>query len=47
MECGNWFLHHRSPEDLIKLGMECGIPEENISVKSEPLGVNLFMHILK
>lgn len=47
MECGNWFLHHRSPEDLIKLGMECGIPEENISVKSEPLGVNLFMHIWK
>jgi len=45
MECGNWFLHHRSPDDLIKIASECGIPREKIAVKSEPLGVNLFMHI--
>ncbi|MBN1365170.1 MAG: class I SAM-dependent methyltransferase [Syntrophaceae bacterium] len=45
MECGNWFLYHRSPDDLIKIAGECGIPREKISVKSEPLGVNLFLHI--
>ncbi len=45
MECGNWFLHHRSPEDLIKITEECGVPREKISVKSESLGVNLFLHI--
>jgi extracellular factor (EF) 3-hydroxypalmitic acid methyl ester biosynthesis protein len=45
MECGNWFLHHRSPDDLIKIASECGIPRDKISVKSESLGVNLFLHI--
>ncbi len=47
MECGNWFLYHRTEEDLIRLGTECGIPREQISVKSEPLGVNLFLHLTK
>jgi diguanylate cyclase (GGDEF)-like protein/PAS domain S-box-containing protein len=45
MECGNWFLYHRTPEELIKIALECGIPRKNITVKSEPLGVNLFLHI--
>ena len=45
MECGNWFLHHRSPDDLIKIVTDCGISPEKISVKSESLGVNLFLHI--
>jgi SAM-dependent methyltransferase len=45
MECGNWFLHHRSSEELIKIASECGIPRDKISVKSESLGVNLFLHI--
>lgn len=45
MECGNWFLYHRSPDDLMKIAEECGIPEDKISVKSESLGVNLFLHI--
>ena len=45
MECGNWFLYHRSPDDLIKIASECGIAREKIAVESEPLGVNLFLHI--
>ena len=45
MECGNWFVYHRSPEELIKMASECGIPGEKITVKAEPLGVNLFLHI--
>lgn len=45
MECGNWFLYHRSPEDLIKIARDCGIERDKISVKSESLGVNLFLHI--
>jgi extracellular factor (EF) 3-hydroxypalmitic acid methyl ester biosynthesis protein len=45
MECGNWFLYHRSPDDLFKIACECGIPHDKIYVKSESLGVNLFLHI--
>lgn len=47
MECGNWFLHHRSEDDLIKMASECGVPQDKIVVKSESLGVNLFLHISK
>jgi SAM-dependent methyltransferase len=47
MECGNWFLYHRSPDELIKIASECGIPRDKISVKSESLGVNLFLHIVR
>lgn len=45
MECGRWFLHHRSPDDLIKIATDCGVPGERVVVQSEPLGVNLFLHI--
>jgi extracellular factor (EF) 3-hydroxypalmitic acid methyl ester biosynthesis protein len=45
MECGNWFLYHRTPDDLIKIASECDIPRDKIVVKSESLGVNLFLHI--
>lgn len=47
MEFGNWHLNHRTIEELISLAKESGVSEENISVKSEPLGVNLFLHIRK
>lgn len=42
---GDWFLIHRSPEQLLSLAMNAGFKEEQISIKKEPLGVNLFMHI--
>ena len=45
MECGNWFLHHRSPDDLFRIAEECGVPRDKILVKSESLGVNLFLHV--
>jgi hypothetical protein len=45
MECGRWFLHHRSSDDLIKIATDCGVPREKVVVQSEPLGVNLFLHI--
>jgi len=47
MECGNWFLYHRSPDDLIKIAGACGVPDDKISVKSESLGVNLFLHVTR
>lgn len=45
MECGNWFLYHRTPEELIRIANECGIPREKLTVNTESLGVNLFLHI--
>ena len=45
MELFDWVLHHRSPDDLIGLAMECGVPRERITIGSEPEGVNLFLHI--
>ncbi len=47
MEFGNWNLNHRTVHHLIDLARESGVADENISVHSEPLGVNLFLHIRK
>jgi hypothetical protein len=46
MELFDWVLHHRSDADLRRLGNEVGFREEQILIQSEPLGVNLFMHVL-
>jgi len=43
----DWFLHHRSPEELKKIALQAGIPEKNIKVNMEYLGINLFMHLKK
>ncbi len=43
---GEWFLYHRSPDQLISLAMQCGIPREHIAIGCEPLGVNLFLHVM-
>ncbi|WP_341842768.1 class I SAM-dependent methyltransferase [Chitinophaga caseinilytica] len=48
MEVGmQWFLHHRSPEQLIDLAKQAGAEAWNPEVKSEPAGVNLFLHLTK
>jgi extracellular factor (EF) 3-hydroxypalmitic acid methyl ester biosynthesis protein len=47
MECGGWFLNHRTEEQLRFLAAGCGIPARHISVGREPEGVNLFLHIHK
>lgn len=40
-----WIVFHRTKEHLIKLAIEAGAAEKNISVLKEPLGVNYFLHI--
>lgn len=42
---GDWYLIHRSPEQLIHLALDAGFEREKISIGKENLGVNLFMHI--
>jgi len=42
---GDWFLEHRSENQLIKMAIEAGAAMENISVGKELEGVNLFLHV--
>ena len=42
-----WYLHHRDEETLINLAIQAGISEKKLSVNSEELGVNLFLHAKK
>lgn len=44
---GNWVLHHRNVTKLMSLAEECGIHSSKVHVGSEPLGVNLFLHVKK
>ena len=44
---GQWYMHHRSSDDLIKLALDIGVPREKISVGNEPTKVNLFLHLEK
>lgn len=41
----DWYLNHRSRFDLLKLAIDAEVKEENISVDSESLGVNLFLRM--
>ncbi|TVQ83185.1 MAG: class I SAM-dependent methyltransferase [Bacteroidetes bacterium] len=41
----NWFLFHRTEQELKELALCAGFKEENISVDKEPLGINLFLRI--
>lgn len=42
---GDWFLQHRSEDELIQLALEAGVKREHIYIGSEMEGVNLFLHI--
>lgn len=42
---GEWYLIHRSEYELMKLSVDAGVSEENISIDREPLGINLFLRI--
>ncbi len=44
---GDWFLYHRSEEELKGFAMQAGIAKEKIEVIREPLGINLFLRIKK
>jgi extracellular factor (EF) 3-hydroxypalmitic acid methyl ester biosynthesis protein len=48
MEKGlNWFLFHRTPEELETLAYEAGFKRNQFEIKCEELGVNLFLHARK
>ena len=42
---GKWYLVHRSRQQLFGLATDAGIDSWNVQVFSEPLGVNLFLHV--
>ncbi len=44
---GDWFLNHRSEEELMRFALQAGIPQEKIEIASEPLGINLFLIVKK
>jgi len=44
-KAGGWYLFHRTEEELKELAVKAGLNDGQIDVKSEPLGVNLFLHI--
>lgn len=44
---GNWHLLHRNKQDLIALALQIGIEHSKIDVSSEPLGINLFLKLVK
>jgi len=42
---GEWFLHHRTEEQLMALAIQAGFSDEQLSIGREPENVNLFLHI--
>lgn len=42
---GDWYLHHRSAEELINMALEAGASREAVWVGREEEGVNLFLHV--
>jgi extracellular factor (EF) 3-hydroxypalmitic acid methyl ester biosynthesis protein len=43
----DWFLIHRSPDDLRYLALKVTKSADNVKIDSEPTGVNLFLHMSK
>ena len=44
---GDWFLYHRSVDELVQFALQAGVDESKIDVFQEPLGVNLFLRVKK
>ena len=44
---GEWFLNHRTAEQLTELAKRAEIPSQSVRVASEVEGVNLFLHARK
>jgi hypothetical protein len=42
----DWYLNHRSKYELIKLAIDAGVAEEDVTIDQELLGVNLFLKIV-
>jgi len=43
----DWFLYHRSVDELKQFAVQAGIEESKIDVIQEPLGINLFLRVKK
>jgi len=43
--CSEWFLIHRTPEQLLTLGEAAGASRNAMSVMAEPSGINLFLDV--
>lgn len=41
----DWYLNHRSKNDLVRMAVEAEARKENVEVEMEELGVNLFLRI--
>jgi SAM-dependent methyltransferase len=44
---GDWYLHHRTPADLLRLATEIAGAGTSARVDREETGVNLFLHITR
>ena len=44
---GDWFLYHRSVDELKEYALQAGVEESKIDVLKEPLGINLFLRVKK
>ncbi|WP_043309361.1 class I SAM-dependent methyltransferase [Pseudomonas sp. ML96] len=45
MEFGGWILIHRTASQLIELAAQAGMAHNEITIRQEPIGLNLFMHV--
>ena len=43
--CSEWFLIHRTPEQLLSLGEAAGASRSAMSIMAEPSGINLFLDV--
>jgi SAM-dependent methyltransferase len=43
---GDWYLRHRSEEELVQFALSAGAAKENIRVGKEAEAVNLFLHVI-
>lgn len=42
---GDWFLHHRSAEELTALALQAGAENAQVRIGKEQEGINLFLHV--
>ena len=42
---GDWYLHHRTRDELVDLALEAGFNKNQLSIGKEEENVNLFLHI--
>lgn len=45
MEFGEWFLNYRNEKQLQELVEDLGVNKSSVKVRSEEMGINLFLHV--